>query len=696
MKMNKDALKTSSEFQKMAMRALASIALFIFTYILLVIFAIGLTILCGYLGGLLIDLYSSWLTGLFGLCLVATGIIVLIFVIKFIFKRAEQVKPLLVEIKAEHEPELFLMIKEIVAELKTDLPKKVYLSPEVNAGVFYDSLFLSMFFPVRMNLQIGMGILNTHSREELKAVLAHEFGHFSQRSMRIGSYVHSANKVLYNLLYDNENFNRTIENWGDSFSYFKIPGVLASGIIKVMQSILKQVYQQMNANYYALSREMEFHADAVAARLTGPSALIRSFLRMELAETSLSVVHSYHESKVTEGSKPLNIYPQHYFVMNHFALQRKIPIKNGLPEIDPDQTWKLRRRKLTLTDKWASHPSTEERIARIGAFTISNTIDLEEPAIQLLAQREKLEEILTSKIYDHYFIDTTAPLISDFEQFRQDFMDQSSEIFFDESYHEYYDERLPYYKFDPELFDESADLNLSHQELFNDEGLSDIFELDLLECDLNLLNDVNLQHLEITDFSYDGTSYQHTDCAHLIGILEKQKEELKEKVDKRALRIFHYFKGLAQQAGKTDEWKEKYRSFMEVAELTFSCQDVYIEICTNSSFMNVQTPFTEIQEKMVTFKAIEGVFKQQIQLILESPAHHANLSEEQLKMFEKYLLTNSVYFENNAYLNDELTDFSNVLATFQSVYHITCYNCKKDLLQYQVTLFPAKTTLQPG
>lgn len=696
MKMKKDALKTSSEFQKMAMRALASIVLFVFTYILLVIFAIGLTVLCGYLGSLLIGAYSSWLTGLLGLSLVSTGIIVLIFVIKFIFKRSEHVKPLLVEIKAENEPELFVMIKEIVAELKTDLPKKVYLSPEVNAGVFYDSLFLSMFFPVRMNLQIGMGILNTHSREELKAVLAHEFGHFSQRSMRIGSYVHGANKVLHNLLYDNENFNRTIENWGDGFSYFKIPGLLASGIIKVIQSILKQVYQQMNANYYALSREMEFHADAVAASLTGPSALIRSFLRMELAETSLSIVHSYHENKVTEGLMPLNIYPQHYFVMNHLALQRKIPIKNGLPEINPDQTWKLRRSKLAFTDKWASHPSTEERIARIGTFSTSNTIDLEEPAIQLLVQREKLEEMLTSKIYDHHFIDTAAPLISNFEQFRQDFMDQSSEIFFDERYHEYYDERLPYYKFDQELFDESANLNLSHQELFNDEGLSDIFELDLLESDLNFLNDVDLQHQEIKDFSYDGTSYQHTDCVYVIRILEKQKEELKAKVDKRALLIFNYFKGLAQQAGKTDEWTEKYKLFMEVAELTFSFQDVYVDICTSSSFMNVQTSFTEIQEKMVTFKATEGVFKPQIKLILESPAHRANMSEEQLKMFEKYLLTDSVYFENNAYLNDELTDFSDVLTAFQSIYYITCYNCKKDLLQYQVTLFPVKTTLQPA
>ncbi|NQX39460.1 Zn-dependent protease with chaperone function [Pedobacter steynii] len=694
--MNKDALKASSEFQKMAIRALASIVLFVFTYILLVIFAIGLTILCGYLGAALIGADSSWLTGLLGLSLVSTGIIVLIFVIKFIFKGSEQVKPLLVEIKAENEPELFVMIKEIVAELKTDPPKKVYLSPEVNAGVFYDSLFLSMFFHVRMNLQIGMGILNTHSREELKAVLAHEFGHFSQRSMRIGSYVHSANKVLHNLLYDNENFNRTIENWGDGFSYFKIPGLLASGIIKAMQSILKQVYQQMNANYYALSREMEFHADAVAASLAGPSALIRSFLRMELAETSLSIVHSYHENKVSEGSRPLNIYPQHYFVMNHLAWQRKIAIKNGLPEITPDQTWKLRRSKLALTDKWASHPSTEERIARIGAFSVSNTIDPEEPTIQLLAQREKLEEMLTSKIYDHHFIDTTAPLISDFEQFRQDFMDQSSEIFFDERYHEYYDERLPYYKFDQKLFEEPGDLNLNHQELFNDEGLSDIFELDLLEYDLNLLNDVKLQYPEIKDFSYDGTSYQHTDCAYLIRILEKQKEELKEKVDKRALLIFNYFKGLAQQAGKTDEWTEKYKSFMEVAELTFSCQDVYVDVSTSSSFMIVETPFTEIQEKMVTFKATETLLKQQIKLILESPAHHANMSEEQIKMFEKYLLTASVYFENNVYLNDELTDFSNVLTAFQSIYYITCYNCKKDLLQYQVTLFPLKTTLQPA
>ena len=50
---------------------------------------------------------------------------------------------------------LFSLIEEIVVKVNTDFPKKIYLSTEVNAAVFYDSSFWSMFFPIKKNLLIS-------------------------------------------------------------------------------------------------------------------------------------------------------------------------------------------------------------------------------------------------------------------------------------------------------------------------------------------------------------------------------------------------------------------------------------------------------------------------------------------------------------------------------------------------------------
>lgn len=691
--MNNDALKPSPEFRKMAIRAFASIALFVFTYLFVVLFAIGLTFCCGYLGYLLFNAYSTWFTAVIALMMVAGGVIVLIFVVKFIFKRPERNKPLYVEINATEEPELFSLIEEVVAEVKTSSPKRVYLSPEVNAGVFYDSLFLSMFFPVRMNLQIGMGILNTHTVEELKAVLAHEFGHFSQRSMRLGSYVHNANKVLHNLLYDNDNFDRNVEAWGNLFSYFKIAVLIATVTIKGMQSTLKKVYEILNVNYFALSRQMEYHADAVAATVGGSIPMISSLLRLEAAETSLNIVYAYYEDKIKEGVRPLNLYPQQYHAMNHFAQQQRIGMKYGLPEISLENIWKSRRSKIVWPDQWSTHPNLEDRIKRVKTLSAPNTIERRMIAVNILANKDRLQETLTSKIFEHHFIYAKEPALTDFEQFKTDFLNQSSEVFFDERYYGYFDNKLPYYKFDQKGLDKPAFSNLSYDELFNNESLTNVIEQDVLENDINILEKIKSEPGGLKTYDYDGITYQIDDSGQLIEKLRKELEEVKRTIDEGDLQIFEYFKSRAGELDKLEGWKENCLRLKEVAELTFLCQDAYIGLTSASEFMNVTTSFAEIREKMVFFKEAEGVLKAAIKTMLENPVYKAETTPEQVLTLENYLLTDLTFFANNSYIEEDINMIMNLLPVFQAIYFNTCAKHKKNFLKYQSGLFPETSSL---
>ncbi|MFY7942955.1 MAG: M48 family metallopeptidase, partial [Crocinitomicaceae bacterium] len=271
-------------------KAIFAITLFIITYLILLTFAIGITILC-LLGGIAMIVTKPILIiiGL-GLGLASLGIFILIFLFKFLFKKHKVDRNHLYEIYEKDEPQLFSFIREIVNEVQTDFPKRVYLSNEVNASVFYDSSFWSMIFPIRKNLQIGLGLVNTISEQEFKAILAHEFGHFSQRSMKVGSYVYNVNQIIFNMLYDNESYDYLIQRWANTSRFFSFFVSIAVKIIEGIQWVLRKMYEYVNVSYLALSREMEFHADEIAANVAGYLPLKESLRRMELAEHSYNLV----------------------------------------------------------------------------------------------------------------------------------------------------------------------------------------------------------------------------------------------------------------------------------------------------------------------------------------------------------------------------------------------------------------------
>ena len=259
----------SKAFKKQTIIAIFSIFLFLLVYLSLFALAVVLTLACFYFAFQLVVISPGFLTLLLGFGLISFGVLILIFLIKFLFTRHKTDRSNLVEINRKDEPKLFELIDDVVQEVATDFPKKVYLSNNVNAAVFYDSSFWSMFLPIKKNLLIGVGLVNTVTVEEFKAILAHEFGHFSQRTMKVGSYVYNMNQVIYNLLYDNDSYHALIQKFANIHSLIYYFVILAIKLVDGIKWILKKMYDFMNINYMALSREMEFHADEIAAHVSG-------------------------------------------------------------------------------------------------------------------------------------------------------------------------------------------------------------------------------------------------------------------------------------------------------------------------------------------------------------------------------------------------------------------------------------------
>lgn len=148
-----------------------------------------------------------------------------------------------------------------------------------------------------------------------------------------------------------------------------------------------------------LSREMEFHADEIAANVAGHIPLKESLLRMDLADYSYNTVLSFYETKIVDNLKSNNIFKEQEFVMKFLATESKLPFKNNLPVVSELDLSKYNKSKLNIKDQWASHPSIEERVIALEKLNIQPTENIDNSAILLFSDKDKIQEKLQKNIF---------------------------------------------------------------------------------------------------------------------------------------------------------------------------------------------------------------------------------------------------------------------------------------------------------
>ena len=673
-------IQVSTSFKKMTGKAVFAIILFIITYLILLSLAIGLTALCVMGGIALIAAKVMAITIGLGIGLASLGFFILIFLFKFVFKQHKIDRSHLVEISEQDEPKLFSFIQEIVSEVQTDFPKRIYLSSDVNACVFYDSNFWSMIFPIRKNLQIGLGLVNTISEQEFKAILAHEFGHFSQRSMKVGSYVYNVNQVIFNMLYDNESFDNMIQKWANMSGYFSIFVAIAVKIIRWIQWILKKMYDFINVSYMALSREMEFHADEIAANVAGYLPLKESLLRMDLADHSYNSVLSFYENKIPDNIKSENIYREQEFVMKFLATQNNLSFKNNLPIVSEQDFSKYNRSKLTIKDQWASHPSIEERIKALELTNIVKT-GVEKPAILLFEHKEKTQEKITNKLFSAVtYAENTTSL--EFEKFKTEYSETFNKNTFPLKYNSYYDNKNPM-EFDVNSI---VDFNISEtmDMLFSREKVDMVYDYIAFENDKNILNSIANKEYNIKSFDYDGQKYKSYEAQNLMPKIDSYQNSVRESIKENDLKIYKFFYGEALKNGNATILKEKYINFFQSDSEYDSKAALYNNITKATGFIHLATPFEQIKENLKAVVVLERELKTEIKKLIEDEAFRNEISQQTMENFEKYLSKEWEYFNGEVYYDDSLQILFTAANDYNYLLSRKYFMAKLDLLNYQM------------
>jgi heat shock protein HtpX len=219
------------------------------------------------------------------------------------------------EVTEAQAPELYNIVRRLATKAGTPMPKVyVVASEQPNA-------FATGRNPSHAAIAVTDGIMRILDREELEGVLAHEMSHVINRDVLIGTIAATLAGAITYLAH--------MAQWaafmgGGRHDDDDSPSPIAMIAMAVIAPIAAMLVQ------LAVSRSREFHADATGARLAGqPWPLAKALEKLDMASRAI----------------PMNANPAtaHMFIMN--------PLRGQ-----------------ALMRLFSTHPSTEERIARLRAM----------------------------------------------------------------------------------------------------------------------------------------------------------------------------------------------------------------------------------------------------------------------------------------------------------------------------------------
>jgi Zn-dependent protease with chaperone function len=353
-----DLTKPTSAYKQRAWWAVASLALFVVLYIALASWFVWTAY----------RLYSEAMRGgtgvLFNYFIGTCAAFLAIFMLKALVfvKKGSTAND--VEVTQADQPRLFAFLYRLADEAGAPRPTRVFLSARVNAAVFYDLSVINLIFPSKKNLEIGLSLVNVLSLSETKAVLAHEFGHFAQRSMAIGSWVYIAQQIAEHVIAKRDKLDGFLQ--GLSSTDFRIAwiGWLLSLIVWSIRSLLDTILRLVVLAQRALSRQMEFQADLVAVSLTGSDELIHALHKLQAADEAWERTLSFANSELRAERMPHDLFAVQTQIIKKMAHIFDDEDYGKVPKFEGSMPAAHRVFKTSFAQPpqmWSTHPASSDR-----------------------------------------------------------------------------------------------------------------------------------------------------------------------------------------------------------------------------------------------------------------------------------------------------------------------------------------------
>lgn len=275
----------------------------------------------------------------FGIILVP----VVFVVIRSLFVKIE--KPTGPTLTRQEAPKLWAEVDEMSAALGAPKIDEIIFEMDMNAAAAQvPRIGLLGFY--RNYLLLGLPLMMTLSKDEMKSVIAHEFGHFSGQHGRTGGWIYKLNQTYANI--------RSAMN--------------AQGGGLLFASFFNWFQPRFDALSFALRRQNEYAADAAAARLAGAESAARALTKLSYLSELMdkAMWDPLNQRFKAEPTVPGDAY--------QFLGQR---LRDALPEVDA--TALVRRSFSETTSYDDTHPSLTDRLSSLGQLSrVQNDVSVDD------------------------------------------------------------------------------------------------------------------------------------------------------------------------------------------------------------------------------------------------------------------------------------------------------------------------------
>lgn len=306
------------------------------------------------------------------------------------------------EITADDEPELFAFLNALADRVGAPRPHRVFLSPRVNASVFYDLSFVNLLLPTKKNLEIGLGLVNQLTLSEFTAVLAHEFGHFAQRSMAVGTWVYTAQQAAGQVVVARGWLDKLLDGLSAIDLRIAWIGWLMRLVVWSIRSLLDTAFRLVVLAERALGREMEFQADLVSVSVTGSDALVHALHRLGAADDAWNVALSVLAREAMRGHAVPDIFVLQSRIIEHTARILNEPNHGASPVVPTERPEEHRVFEQELAEPprmWSTHPPNREREINAKRVYVAAELD-SRSAFCLFRNADKLRQQVTASMLE--------------------------------------------------------------------------------------------------------------------------------------------------------------------------------------------------------------------------------------------------------------------------------------------------------
>jgi Zn-dependent protease with chaperone function len=157
-------------------------------------------------------------------------------------------------VAAAEQPRLWQMVGDIAQRMGTRAPDEIRLVPVVNAAVLEESSWLGLRGGTR-RMYVGVPLVHALTVDELRAVLAHELGHYSGRHTTLGPVVRRGHDALEHILV----------------------GLRRRRYVSAIFRAYAKLFFRVSRS---VSRRQEFEADASAAAIAGRGAAVAALSKL--------------------------------------------------------------------------------------------------------------------------------------------------------------------------------------------------------------------------------------------------------------------------------------------------------------------------------------------------------------------------------------------------------------------------------